>query len=289
MRILSAAIICCTALVTSSMDLPAQPADLSAQPPGSVRLMLPVYQPPRPSPWGFGVCGGYSLAIQEGFTAPAHDGLPEESFPLGIGHGFNVGISMSWWSSRALSLVSHVVYERRPLSMEKSVEGYDAIDADGRIVSTSAMRRVDLRYDMIDADLLYMMQLAYLRPGFIHLLAGPSFGYLLNGSLKGGLTVPGSYRSAYSGDHVDDGRTVIFDETPGGFNRFRVGIAAGVMFEVWEPWSDRRLALGVLADYGVTRARSGAAWKVHGVRLDLEWRYGVFKPVPPYTGEDNPL
>jgi len=281
MRFLFTAIVLCAALFG--------PTALRAQPADHPHIMLPMpdFSVPRPSRWAVGVHASYTLGMHSAF--PASEG----EFETGTGHGFNAGIGTIYrFSSHSrFSLLGHLMFERRPGSFRKTIDRYDAVDAEGAPIITTAAERADLRYDMIVADLLITIPFHLSKHNYYDFVValGPSLDYVVNASSDRRITVPEPYHlPVRSGARSEDaGRTVVVDGIPDGLRRFHPGVTIGGGMEIWDPWSGQAISLGVMFDYAPMVASRGSDWRAHAVRMNLEWSRDVRDRNPPEG--DQPL
>ncbi len=292
MRFLSTAIILCTALLGPAAALRAQPADHP-----QMMLPMPEFVPPTKTLWAAGVHAGYTLGMHSAFPASPGEGASDGEFGFGAGHGFNMGIGITrqFIQLYRLSLLGHLMFERRPGSFERTIGRYDAVDADGAPVATTAAERADLRYDMIAADLLF--RLSFRLPRFQYndldliVALGPSLGYVMSASSDRRITVPGPYHlPARPGAlYEDDGRTLLLTGVPDGLRRFHAGITLGIGLDMWYPWAGQTLSVGLLFDYALTGASSGNDWRAHALRVNFEWSRDVRNRHSVDDGGSQPL
>lgn len=221
--------------------------------------------------------GGFrSFAISEG-DCP--------TFGTGDATGYYVGVSAEYLlgdvKDARTSIIARLAYDVRPAQFSEQGDNQPSRlvlpDSSEEIIFSTTEHVAEIKFAMLNLDLLFKYMVGNTRLG---ITAGPSIGYALTGTInqKLNLVEPNNVQfirdpdTEYTYENFD--RTIVIrDGDIPSFNRLRLGIKAGLQYEI----NVRRMIVvpAVWYDFGITKLTSEENWRVNAFQAGVDVRFAL--------------
>lgn len=224
---------------------------------------------------------------QPGATNP----VPCPIFNGGTNNGFYAGATIEYLLGKRAatgedpvsSIIAKLVYNSLPGSFEIGGNDYKVVDAAGTPVTTTVKHVSEVKYQTIDLDLLYKLNLFGTSFGVV---AGPTIGFALGtAQQEQSFELIDPINAQFEPDpeaqrknlkYSNDFRKItIRDGDLPGASGLRVGLKAGVQYE--QPLFANRLNLvpHIFYNFGITKLTSAENWRVNALQAGVDLRFAL--------------
>lgn len=238
-----------------------------------------------------GPVGGYNRSMHTGEFQSIPPELNNDNlvpcpvFNGGTNNGFYVGGTMEYIlgnpKDAVSSIVGKIVFNSLPASFDVPGIPYPVVNEEtGEPVSTTVQHVSEVRYQTIDADFLYKLNLFDSKFGVI---AGPTIGFALGAAQQEQrfeLLEPTSatFKPLNNPDlkYSNNNRTItVRDGDLPNASGFRLGIKAGVQYE--QPLFRNKFFLvpHIFYNFGVTKLTSAESWRVNAIQTGVDLRFAL--------------
>ena len=257
---------------------------------GNVDLSDPLAPAAEPPRIYIGPIAGFNQNYHTGERVtfvPEGEGVTCPVFGTGDATGYYVGLSAEYLIGNVKdarsSIIARLAYDVRPAQFHQG--GDEDVPSrlplpDGRdtIILSSTEHTAEIKYSMINLDLLYKYMIGNTR---IAVTAGPSIGYVLTGTddqrynIVRPLDVQFEPTDLPPGMRYDNfGRTIVVHEGDiEELSSIRLGIKVGVQYEI----SVRKFMVvpAIWYDFGITKVTPNENWRVNALQAGVDIRYAL--------------
>jgi hypothetical protein len=258
-------------------------------------LSNPIDPGEQPSRLYIGPVGGYNYAIHTGEFASIPNSVTGNTalecpiFSGGTNNGFYAGFTMEYLLGRrniltgedpVSSIIGKLVFNSLPGYFGVPGETYQVVNEKGDPVPTEVRHVNDVKYQTIDLDLLYKLNLFGTSFGVV---AGPTVGFSLGKAQQDQrfeLISPTNARFEVDPNapvtYSDDRRTITISsgDLPNS-SSLRLGLKAGVQYEL--PLFNNKFNLipHAFYNFGITTLTSAENWRVNAVQTGVDIRFAL--------------
>lgn len=231
-----------------------------------------------------------------GFNRVAHTlELPSFADPIcpnfvdGNDNGFYFGLSYEMMFGEAeqsnSSLIFRVLYNTMPTFSETSEDPVPSLVGQN-IINSQTRHTLDINYSMITGEVMYKINPIKAVP--VGITVGPSFDFVMTKTLdqRYELLNPqnAQFRRLEEGDpdydkyvgvtYTDNDRTIIIEDgdIPDA-SGFRLGLKAGIQYEISNVITKTMIVPAIYYNFGVTNLTSGDSWRVNALQMGVDIRY----------------
>lgn len=239
-----------------------------------------------------GPVGGYNYSVHTGEFASipgniAGNAIPCPVFQGGTNNGFYAGGTVEYLlgnpKDAVSSIIGKLVYNNMPGNFELDGTPYQVVGPNGAPVNTTVQHVNEVKYHTIDLDILYKLN-----------LFGTSFGVV--GGLTGGYSlgtaqhdqrfqlidpisaqfVPDPDAAAKGLTYSSDFRTITISQGDlPNTNAVRVGIKAGVQYELPLFGNKFNLVPHAFYNFGITKLTNAENWRVNAFQTGVDLRFAI--------------
>lgn len=224
---------------------------------------------------------GYNRSLHSsGFQSVAGDILCPD-FTSGTDNGFYVGFSGEYLLGKPQdsksSIIARILYNYLPANYAEAGDTLPSLDQDGAVVLSSVRHVAEIKYSLIDLELIYKLNLFNSSLGVV---IGPTIGYVLTSSREQRLELispdnavfdkstapPGEYINGDRGiitarDNIDDKSSI------------RLAVKAGLQYELQ---AGRILLVPcVYYNFGITEVSPSANLRVNALQAGIDIRFAL--------------
>lgn len=249
--------------------------------------LTPVYERP---PIFIGPVFGFNRSMHTVELQTFADDLQCPTFQNGNQNGFFLGLSYEYHIGEAQtstsSIIARVLYNTMPASITEVGDNVPHIvyetDGNGNVISettvnTSTEHNQEIDYQMITGEVMYKINPI---PGIpLGFTAGPTFDFTLTSTWTQEYRLVEPNNVAFlpeeGVEYKDNNRTaVIKDGDIDDANGFRVGIKAGVQYEILMP-GNFYIVPAAFYNFGLTDLSTAQDWRVSAFQIGVDVRFAL--------------
>ncbi len=266
------------------------PTDILAQDDATDNPLMPQT---RRKPIYIGPTVGFNRSIHSVELASFVDDPLCPFFPNGTANGFWVGLTGEYLLGNVKnsnsSIIARVLYNRLPASFDKEGSIYPSMvsqivgpDTNTVIMESATSHGISVTYDLITAEVCYKLNLFNTNFG---ITIGPTFDFAMSKNIEQTfeLTYPMNAKFVYNQEAIDNGtivryennqrKIVVKDGDIEGSSSFRLGIKAGVQYEIL--MGRMYIVPAAYYNYGILKLTDMEDWYVHALQIGVDVRFAL--------------
>jgi hypothetical protein len=200
-------------------------------------------------------------------------------FGAGDGLGPIVGIAAEYLTSNSMGIAARVTFDQRPGEFHQELQdAYVMSEAGGNPVLQQVALNSQVKYQLVNVDLLLKQEVAMIDKARIGVAAGPSFGIVAGGSQRQTLDLVLPLEARFVNpdglpEEAGGRRLVVYDGNINAQKSFRASLMAGIQAELPDSNNSWMVLPSIYYDNAITDVTGTENWRLNSLVAMVDFRH----------------